>query len=107
MARMMEGLREPTISKPPCMSVNRFSQDHLAGQRTICDGRSDEIGTQDDHDPGQRVHSVIGRVLSEEQPKQTCSHDRADILRSAQQSGTGKPSAWEVLLLSCGLRLRS
>jgi len=35
------------------------------------------------------MHTVIGWVLSEEQPEQTCPHDRAYILRSAQQSGAG------------------
>jgi hypothetical protein len=69
--------------------LDRFSQDRLAGQRTICDGRNDETGAQDDHDPGQRVHSVIGRVFSEQQAQQTGSDNGANVLRSAQQSGGG------------------
>src|SRR6266481_3537762 len=42
------------------------------------------------------MHTVIGWVLSEEQPKQTCRHDRAHVLRSAQQPGRGSE-----FLLTC------
>src|SRR4029077_5550395 len=57
--------------------------DGRARQRTICDGRNDESGTQDDHDPGQRVHSVIGRVFPEQQAQQAGSDNGANVLRSA------------------------
>jgi hypothetical protein len=75
------------IMQSSSISLTRHLWDGRARQRTICDGRNDESGTQDDHDRCQRVHSVIGRVFPEQQAQQTGSDNCAHVLRSAQQSG--------------------
>jgi len=59
--------------------LRRFSRKRLAAQRTICDGRNDETGTQDDHHPGQRVHSVIGRGFPEQLAQQTRSDNGSNV----------------------------
>src|SRR5467141_2250471 len=77
------------IMQSSSISLTRHLWDGRARQRTICDGRNYETGTQDDHDPGQRVHSVIGRVFPKQQTQQTRSDNGSNVLRSAQESGGG------------------
>jgi len=65
------------IMRSSSISLTRHLWDGRARQRTICDGRNDESGTQDDHDRCQRVHSVIGRVFPEQQAQQAGSDNGA------------------------------
>src|SRR5260370_37774223 len=75
------------IMQSSSISLTRHLWYGRGRQRTICDGRNDESGTQGDHDPGQRGHSVIGRAFPEHHTLQTVIDTGGNVLRIARQSG--------------------